>query len=261
MPLTSCGPRIGAERTGVLIRGLLPLSACAQQGLVLRGDVLLELDGQPIADDGTFAVGQQERLSFQHLIHLKFAGELVRLRLLREGTEVEVEVPVYPQARLVPSHIYDSPQQYFIYGGLAFVALTEPYLQASGQLRSHPRLHRPPPPPPPTPPTTAAAALLPHLHHLLHHTTTPPPPSHTRVLCCQEWGDEWVADAPHELVHIAMSGISQQQGEQPVILSRIFPSKLSAAARLEPQTGRGSAGAATHLYAPRPGTAPPATRP
>ena len=168
MPLTSCGPRIGAERTGVLIRGLLPLSACAQQGLVLRGDVLLELDGQPIADDGTFAVGQQERLSFQHLIHLKFAGELVRLRLLREGTEVEVEVPVYPQARLVPSHIYDSPQQYFIYGGLAFVALPEPYLQASwpapftpspappsSSSSSNPPYHRrrrplaPPPPPPP----------------------------------------------------------------------------------------------------------------
>ena len=41
--------------------GVLPLSACAQQSLVFRGDVLLELDGQKLADDGTFAVGQQER--------------------------------------------------------------------------------------------------------------------------------------------------------------------------------------------------------
>ena len=52
--------QLGA-RSGVLIRGVLPLSACAQQSLVLRGDVLLELDGQPLGDDGTFAVGQQAR--------------------------------------------------------------------------------------------------------------------------------------------------------------------------------------------------------
>ena len=87
---------------------------------------------------------EQERLSFQHLIHLKFAGEPVNLKLLRGGEELSVDVPVYPQARLVPSHIYDAPQAYFIYGGLAFVALTEPYLH--------------------------------------------------------EWGDEWMSDAPHELV-------------------------------------------------------------
>ena len=81
---------------------MLPLSACAQQSLVFRGDVLLEIDGHKIADDGTFAVGQQERLSFQHLIHLKYAGEPVTLRLLRGGEELHVDVPVYPQARLVP---------------------------------------------------------------------------------------------------------------------------------------------------------------
>ena len=228
---------------------MLPLSACAQQRLVFRGDVLLELDGQKLADDGTFAVGQQERrclqrphphlhpspqpnphpsphpsphphpsshphprptptpsitftphppssawqerLSFQHLIHLKFAGEPVKLRLLREGEELLVDVPVYPQARLVPSnpnpnpkpipkpkptpkptpkpypqarlvpsHIYDEPQSYFIYGGLAFVALTEPYLH--------------------------------------------------------EWGDEWMSDAPHELVNLVMAGIALLPDEQPV---------------------------------------------
>ena len=60
----------------------------------------------------------------------------------------------------MPSHIYDAPQSYFIYGGLAFVALTEPYLH--------------------------------------------------------EWGDEWMSDAPHELVNLVMSGIATQPDEQPV---------------------------------------------
>ena len=96
------------ERSGVLIRGVLPLSEC--RDLVQRGDVLLAIDGQPIADDGTFAVGQQERLSFQHLIHLKFDGQAVALRLLRGGDELTVDVPVHPQHRLVPTTTYDEPQ-------------------------------------------------------------------------------------------------------------------------------------------------------
>lgn len=98
------------ERSGVLIRGVLPLSECARRDLVQRDDILLAIDGQPIADDGTFAVGQQERLSFQHLIHLKFDGQAVRLRLLRGGDELTVDVPVHPQHRLVPTTTYDVPQ-------------------------------------------------------------------------------------------------------------------------------------------------------
>ena len=68
-------------RQGVLIRGISPLAAAA--GLLQRDDVILSLGGQPIANDGSFAVGAQERLSFQHIIHLKFPGETVRLQILR----------------------------------------------------------------------------------------------------------------------------------------------------------------------------------
>ena len=65
----------------------------------------------------------------------------------------------------MPSHIYDEPQSYFIYGGLAFVALTEPYLH--------------------------------------------------------EWGDEWMSDAPHELVNLVMAGIAALPDEQPVSMAPI----------------------------------------
>ena len=154
------------EQSGVLIRGCL--SECARRDLVQRDDILLAIDGQPIADDGTFAVGQQERLSFQHLIHLKFDGQAVRLRLLRGGDELTVDVPVHPQHRLVPTTTYDVPQvgnppsltsptllapvagrapapnpnaprthrvsqSYFLYGGFVFVPLTEPYLMEWGE--------------------------------------------------------------------------------------------------------------------------------
>lgn len=161
---------IDDSRSGVLVRGLSPLSAAA--GVLERDDVLLALDGKPIANDGSFAVGAQERLSFQHIIHLKFPQETVRVRVLRRCEELELSVPVQPLRRLVPATVYDEPQPYFLYGGFAFVGLTEPYLH--------------------------------------------------------EWGDDWIADAPQDLVHLALTGVQRRADEQPVILSRCFPSRRTA---------------------------------
>jgi S1-C subfamily serine protease len=83
---------------GVLIRGLVPLSAAAK--LLRRGDVLLELEGRQIASDGSFRVGAHgsgggsERLSFAHLIHSKFPGESVRLKVARGDETLALDVPV-----------------------------------------------------------------------------------------------------------------------------------------------------------------------
>jgi len=127
---------LSVDCTGVFIRGILPLAPAFEQ---LRcGDIIKTIDGQPIANDATFSVGHQERLSLQHLIHLKFPGEKVDLSLLRDSNELELSVPVAPLERLVPETIYDDPQPYFIYGGLAFMPLSTPYLQEWGDdWRSH----------------------------------------------------------------------------------------------------------------------------
>ena len=158
------------ERTGVLVRGVLKLAAA--HGVLREGDVLLEADGHAIANDGTFAVGQQERLSFQHLIHLKFRGDALKLRLLRDNDEMDISLPVQPLPRLVPPTAYDESPPYFIFAGLVFVPLTEPYLH--------------------------------------------------------EWGDDWLADAPQDLVALTLQGLPTQWDEQVVILSRCFPSKQTA---------------------------------
>ena len=168
--LAGLGGGDDAGRTGVLVRGLSPLSAAAS--VLRRGDVILALDGHRIANDGTFSVAAQERLSFQHIIHRRFPGEEVQVRVLRDGEERELAVPVQPLRRLVPAVCYDEPQPYFLYGGFAFVGLTEPYLH--------------------------------------------------------EWGDDWMQDAPQDLVHLALTGVQTHEDEQPVILSRCFPSRRTA---------------------------------
>ena len=62
------------DKSGVLVRGVVPVARAFEH--LRRGDVLLALDGKEVANDGSFAVGQQERLMFQHLIHMKMAGEM-----------------------------------------------------------------------------------------------------------------------------------------------------------------------------------------
>ena len=114
----------------MLVRGVAPLAAASDY--LQRDDVLLALEGNPIANDGSFAVGAQERLSFQHLIHVRFPRETVSLRVLRAGQALELAVPVQPLRRLVPATVYDMPQPYFVYGGFAFVGLSEPYLHEWG---------------------------------------------------------------------------------------------------------------------------------
>ena len=119
-----------AAHTGVLVRGVAPLAAASDY--LQRDDVILALEDNPIANDGSFAVGAQERLSFQHLIHVRFPRETVSLRVLRAGQTLELAVPVQPLRRLVPATVYDMPQPYFVYGGFAFVGLSEPYLHEWG---------------------------------------------------------------------------------------------------------------------------------
>ena len=116
--------------------------------MLRRDDVILSVGDQAIANDGSFAVGAQarlvsprscppptppdssslltsihltllgqERLSFQHLIHLRYPGELVPVQILRGGEILTLCVPVQPLQRLVPAVVYDESQPYFLYGG------------------------------------------------------------------------------------------------------------------------------------------------
>ncbi|EOD21943.1 hypothetical protein EMIHUDRAFT_74740 [Emiliania huxleyi CCMP1516] len=143
---------LGMEgRTGVRIRGVAPTAPAA--ALLRTGDVLLEPDGshqppppranhpphQPTTRTRALPprpdtpLGGQERLSFAHLIHLKFAHQTIGLRVLRAGEARHTHlVPVRPLQRLIPPTAYDEPLPYFIYAGLVFVPFVEPYLHEWG---------------------------------------------------------------------------------------------------------------------------------
>eukprot|EP00252_Welwitschia_mirabilis_P006485 TRINITY_DN17373_c0_g2_i4.p1 TRINITY_DN17373_c0_g2~~TRINITY_DN17373_c0_g2_i4.p1 ORF type:complete len:218 (-),score=33.35 TRINITY_DN17373_c0_g2_i4:147-800(-) len=75
----------------------------------------------------------RERISFNHLVSMKRAGETGLVKVLREGIEHELHVTLEPVQPLVPIHQYDKLPSYFIFAGLVFTPLTQPYLHEYGE--------------------------------------------------------------------------------------------------------------------------------
>jgi len=112
--------------TGLIINRVDPLGG--GHGVIEKDDVLLEIDGVPIADDCTVKFRDDERISFKHLLLNKFVGDETTLSLLRSGSVIQRSVEMKKTKLLVPLD-FEKPPSYFIYAGLVFVPLTQLYLR------------------------------------------------------------------------------------------------------------------------------------
>ncbi len=122
------------EESGVLVVHTVHDSAA--DGYLVPGDVLLRIDGEPIADDATIAFRPGERTHFAYFIQRQQVGGQITLDVLRNGKRLKLEVPLrYPMERdwLVPLEMYDVLPTYYIYGGVVFVPLTVNLLRMWGR--------------------------------------------------------------------------------------------------------------------------------
>ncbi|KAG2493576.1 hypothetical protein HYH03_008095 [Edaphochlamys debaryana] len=117
--------------TGVLVNTIQKTSNANK--VLKPGDVLLEFDGVRIANDGTVHLRQRERIYFSYLITLKPTGATARLKVLRDGQVLPFEMTVTPNDLLVPVHCYDRLPSYYMFAGLVFLPLTQPYLHEYGE--------------------------------------------------------------------------------------------------------------------------------
>uniref|UniRef100_A0A7S2ZMX3 Protease Do-like PDZ domain-containing protein n=1 Tax=Rhodosorus marinus TaxID=101924 RepID=A0A7S2ZMX3_9RHOD len=115
--------------TGILITGFR--YECAAMRRIACGDVLLEVDGVRIANDGTISLRDEgERVYFDYLAALRPPEYELPLRILRDGGEMEVSVTTSRSERSLPLlATVDRSPPYVIYGGLVFTILTYPYLR------------------------------------------------------------------------------------------------------------------------------------
>jgi S1-C subfamily serine protease len=91
-------------------------------------DVILSIDGSPIANNGTVQYQGRHRTRYDVALVGKYVGDQIKLTVWRSGQIVAVELPLRRWLPLVPRSRYDRPSPYFVYAGLVFQALTRDYL-------------------------------------------------------------------------------------------------------------------------------------
>jgi len=119
-------------QTGALIRAIVP--GTPSDGRLRPGDVILSVEGHPVADDCTVEFRQNERTSLKYFIQRRHIGDDLNITVLRNGRQNKIKLPLtkaWGNSRLVPMTRYDVPPTYYVYGGLVFCPLTLNYLQAN----------------------------------------------------------------------------------------------------------------------------------
>ncbi|KAA8538835.1 hypothetical protein F0562_025527 [Nyssa sinensis] len=123
--------RMCPNMTGVLVSKINPLSDAFR--VLRKDDIILAFDGVAIANDGTVPFRNRERITFDHLVSMKKTNEKAEVRVLRNGEEQDFRITLRPLQPLVPVHQFDKLPSYFIFAGLVFVPLTQPYLHEYGE--------------------------------------------------------------------------------------------------------------------------------
>jgi S1-C subfamily serine protease len=113
---------------GVLVSSVV--AAGPSDGILYPGDVLLAIDGHPIASDANVEM-EGERAQFEEVVERKFKGDSVKMDILRNKRPMTVELKLYkPWPYSVQGHSYDVRPRYVLYGGLLFQPLSLDMLEA-----------------------------------------------------------------------------------------------------------------------------------
>ncbi len=127
--------KLGEDQGGVYLSRVHRNGAAAAAG-VRKGDVLLAINGRNIGRRGYYQHESYGAVAWGHLARGAAAvGDEMKLSLLRDGEQLEVTATLAREdeaQKLTPGHVFDSPPDYLVKGGLIFQQLTQPLLLAFG---------------------------------------------------------------------------------------------------------------------------------
>ncbi len=124
---------ISEKQAGVMITGLAYNSPA--EAVLEQGDILMEIDGQPIAGDGTVEFRPGSRTRLDYMVNRHQIGETIPLQIIRDGSVQTAEMTLTSTLRdlaIVQPKFYDTPPEYFIFGGAVFMPLSLNYLESWG---------------------------------------------------------------------------------------------------------------------------------
>lgn len=122
--------KVPTTKTGVVVDDLVP--GGTGNTVLKTGDVILAVEGRPVADDGTIELGDG-RVTFAHLFDMKQVGQPIKLSVWRDGKITELSAESKRVARGDRRrNRYNIAPRYFVYAGLVFMPLDREYLKTFG---------------------------------------------------------------------------------------------------------------------------------
>lgn len=115
------------DETGVLVSRVE--YGGAAWGLIHPGDVLLAVDGHPIASNGTIRYHRRYRTRFSAVLTDHRVGDELALDLLRQGERHSLRIRLAPRQALVRHSEYDTLPTYYVYAGMVFQPLSRDLLE------------------------------------------------------------------------------------------------------------------------------------
>jgi len=100
------------------------------EGRLQPGDVLLSIDGLPIASDGTVSM-DGEPVEMAEVVERKFKGERVDFKILRDGKQLNVTIPLtHAWPFSLQANAYNEKPRFVVFGGLVFQPVDANFISA-----------------------------------------------------------------------------------------------------------------------------------
>jgi len=127
--------KIPKEVEGVFVTNVL--RGGSAEGHLIKGDLIVSIDGLKLGKNGTVAYNGESRIDFVEIVDNKFDGEEIVLEIVRNGDRLLKKFPAkrMPSLDLMRSR-YDVSYPYFILAGLVFQPMNRDLLESwakSGQ--------------------------------------------------------------------------------------------------------------------------------
>ncbi|WP_093066466.1 S1C family serine protease [Thiothrix caldifontis] len=117
---------LGENQTGMLVYKVYKNSPA--DGKVQIDDIVTEIDGHKIENNGTVEFRPGEFIDHTHYIDMHQIGENITFKIIRNSQEQIVSLPLDKPGKeylLVKPNEYDKQPTYFIFGGLVFMPLNQ----------------------------------------------------------------------------------------------------------------------------------------
>jgi S1-C subfamily serine protease len=120
--------KLPPDKSGVVVTRIF--HGGAAEGFLKEGDVLSEAAGHAIDNEGYTQVEKLGRVSVDYPLSLLLPGEVLKLKIYRDGKPMEIEFPMKNEVRLLAWQPDNPKPTYFMKAGFVFVPLTYNYLLA-----------------------------------------------------------------------------------------------------------------------------------